>query len=101
MQTGVVACAPGLAVALALTVIDDLHISARNERSTVDEAVPVSDLSAFCVKDALPVLPYLPVKSPVNTAFAVETWFAVACVTPASTAASSAFCSWVLTSLTF
>src|SRR5262249_15998077 len=99
MQTGVVDCAPGVAVAAALTTIEDFPSMVMNDIGTLDVAVPESDPLAFCVNGAEPVLPNLPVKSPVNTAVAVETCFAEVCVTPASTAASSAFCSCVLTSL--
>src|SRR5580704_12919742 len=99
MQTGVVPCAPGVAVAAALTTIDVLPTMAMNDICTVDVAVPESESFAFCVNEAEPVLPYLAMKSPLNTAVATETCFAEVCVTPASTAASSAFCSCVWTSL--
>src|SRR5262245_42185871 len=86
MQTGVVACAPGVAVAAALTTIADLPSTAMNDIGTLDVAVPDSEPLAFCVNEAEPLLPYLAMKSPLNTVVAIDTCFAEVCVTPASTA---------------
>src|SRR4051812_8342954 len=91
-----VACVPGVAV--ALTVKENGGSGSAdgstdmNDQLTLVLAVPLSEPPAFWVNERVAVVPNFPLKSPSNTLPAVETWFADACVTPASTAASSAFC---------
>src|SRR3954464_11280636 len=72
-----------------------------NDQLTLVVAVPLSEPPAFGVNERVAAVPNFPLKSPSNTFPAVAPRFADTCVTPASTAASSAFCICVLTSLIF
>src|SRR3982751_6059532 len=92
MQTEDIACLPGVAVEFAVTGIWELRSTDRNERLRLALAEPLSDPSLFCVKLGVAPAANFVRKSPLNTSVAVDTWFADACVTPVSTAASRDFC---------